>query len=246
MGEHHVDLLTGIRVGTSGWSYPSWVGPFYPQGTTAVRMLPTYAGTFRTVEAHNTHRRLPTEAALSRWVSQVPEDFRFVPKAHVGITHRRDTDGLAGRVANFFAALAPLGGRLGPVLYVLPHRKVDLQRLDVLLDAIPPAPASVLELAPDWEVDEVFQRLNAAGASLAVVDRDDSPPGRGGDRPAIGPVAYFRLRRTAYSGADLDRWAERLMREAAGGRDVYAFLKHDEEGDGPRYARDLVGRLDRR
>lgn len=251
LGDDHVDLLTGltgltrsIRVGTSGWSYSSWVGPFYPEGTSASRMLSAYAATFRTVEAHNTHRRMPTEAVLRRWTAQVPEDFRFVPKAHVGITHRRDTDGLAERVATFFAALAPLGERLGPVLHVLPHRHVDLPRLDLLLAALPPHPAAVLELAPAWWTGEVLDRLSAHGVSLAVIDRDE------GDAdtavPSVGPLTYVRLRRSSYTPADLDRWAARLADEAARGRDVYAFVKHDEEGDGPRYARDLVGRLERR
>lgn len=245
LGHDHVDLLTGhVRVGTSGWSYPAWVGPFYPPGTPASRMLPAYAESFRTVEAHNTHRRLPTAAALARWVAQVPEDFRFAPKAHVGITHRRDTDGLAERVDRFFTALAPLGTRLGPVLYVLPHRKVDLDRLDLLLATLPPHPPVVLELAPAWWVDAVFERVERHRASLAVVDRDDdAPPGR--RWPQVGPVTYVRLRRAAYGPADLDRWAARLVDAAAGGRDVYAFLKHDEEANGPRYARDLVSRVER-
>ena len=56
-----------VRVGTSGWSYPSWVGPFYPERTPASKMLQVYAETFRTVEAHATHRRTPTASALARW-----------------------------------------------------------------------------------------------------------------------------------------------------------------------------------
>src|SRR5207248_1349813 len=137
-------------VGTSGWSYPTWVGPFYPEGTSATRMLPEYARRFRTVEAHSTHRRMPTAAGLQRWTAQVPGDFRFATKAHIGITHRRDTEGIADRVATFFAALEPLGHRLGPVLFVLPHHRPDLDRLDALLGALAAGRATpaVFELAP--------------------------------------------------------------------------------------------------
>ena len=256
VGRDHVDLL--IRVGTSGWSYPSWVGPFYPPKTSAARMLSTYAQTFTTVEAHSTHRRLPTSAAVERWAASVPPGFHFAPKAHAGITHRRATDGLEERFTALHAALAPLGDRLGPVLYVLPHRQPDLDRLDALLAGLrgpnavtglrgPNAvtglrgPAgAVFELAPPWRVEPVFERLEAAGASLAVVDREDDP---GLDQPVLGPVAYFRLRRATYDDADLDRWAERLAAEGAE-RPVYAFVKHDEEGDGPRYAQGLVTRLE--
>ncbi|MGH9224845.1 MAG: DUF72 domain-containing protein [Acidimicrobiales bacterium] len=243
MVEVPVPALRGaIRVGTSGWSYPSWVGPFYPERTSAARMLPYYAGTFTTVEAHNTHRRFPLARGLTKWTAQVPAEFRFAPKAHVGITHRRDTDGLADRVTAFYDALAPLGERLGPVLYVLPHHQPDLARLDLLLDAVR-GRGAVFELAPPWWVDHVFEHLTAAGASLALVDRDGEP-GPPPEPEPPGPIAYVRLRRSTYTEADLDAWAERLAAAAAPGRDVYAFVKHDESGDGPRYARGLVDRLE--
>ena len=232
-----------IRVGTSGWSYPTWVGPFYPPGTSAARMLPAYAEAFRTVEAHATYRRLPTAAALAKWRAQVPEDFRFALKAHIGITHRRDTDGLADRVAAFAAAIEPLGDRTGPVLFVLPHHQPDLERLDLLLAATEGRPFdAVFELAPGWWIEPVYERLERAGASLAAIERD----GERGVEPAVeprGPVVYVRLRRSAYTADDLDGWAQRLRGYAAAGRDVYAYLKHDQGGDGPRYARAHVGRL---
>lgn len=228
-----------VRIGTSGWSYPSWVGPFYEPGTSAARMLPAYARTFATVEAHATYRRLPTAAALARWREQVPEDFRFALKAHMGITHRRDTDGLDERVAAFTAAVEPLGDRTGPVLFVLPHHQPDLERLDLLLAAVAGRPIeAVFELAPAWWTEPVHERLAEAGASLAAIDRDGEPVPE-----ARGPVAYVRLRRSTYSDADLDGWAARLRAHAEAGRAVYAFLKHDEGGDGPRYARALVGKL---
>ncbi len=237
-----------IRVGTSGWAYPSWVGPFYPQATSAARMLPYYARHFDAVEAHSTHRRLPTPASLARWSAQVPATFRFVPKAHAGITHRRDLEGVGDRVAAFLAALEPLGDRLGAILYVLPHRRPDLRRLDALLSALtrePVAHPAVFELASTWWTEDVRQRLAAARASLALVDRDgqDVAP----DGLPQGTVAYVRLRRDRYSSADLATWSGRLQRLAAegGGRPVYAFFKHDEQGDGPRYARALVQMLER-
>jgi len=205
-------------------------------------MLPAYAATFPTVEAHSTHRRMPTAATVERWAAAVPAGFRFVPKAHVGITHRRDTDGLAGRVAAFYAALDPLAHRLGPVLYVLPHRRPDLDRLDALLGAVAGRPGAVLELAKAWRTGTVLERLGAAGVSLAVVDRDDDP---GLDQPSPGPVAYFRLRRAAYAPAEVVRWADRLVVESAR-RPVYAFVMHDEEGDGPRYAQALMRGVDER
>ena len=124
-------------VGTSGWAYREWVGPFYPEGTPATRFLASYAERLATVEAHSTYRRLPRATTLERWCAHTGDDFRFAPKAHLGITHRRDLDGVEERVAAFFAALAALRDRLGPTLFQLPHRAVDLDRLDRLLGALP-------------------------------------------------------------------------------------------------------------
>jgi uncharacterized protein YecE (DUF72 family) len=230
-----------VRVGTSGWSYPSWVGPFYPVGTSPARMLGVYASAFATVEAHATYRRLPAAAALARWAGAVGDGFRFAPKAHMGITHRRDLDGVEERVAAFLAALAPLGASLGPVLASLPHREPDLARLDRILGALAGGPPAAFELGPAWATPDVLDRLDAAGATLVASDTDDHPSSA---LPGVGPVAYLRLRRGTYSAADLDAWAERLAKAAADGRDAYVFFKHDDAATGPALARDLALRLD--
>jgi uncharacterized protein YecE (DUF72 family) len=231
--------MAEVRVGTSGWSYPEWVGRFYPNGTSPARMLEFYGRRFTAVEAHSTYRRLPTAATLARWKNEVPPDFRFVPKVHLGISHRRDLDGVEDRVAAFVDAVAPLGERLGPLLLSLPHRQPDLDRLDRLLGALPAPPDGppvAFDLAPAWGTSEVYDRLDAAGATAVVSDVN----GTDGAVPTVGPLAYVRLRRDRYDRGELEAWADRLAKVRADGRDAYAFLKHDECGDGPRYARHLA------
>ena len=232
--------MSRVRVGTSGWSYPAWVGPFYPQGTSPARMLGVYASTFDTVEAHATYRRLPAASALAAWVAAVPAGFRFAAKAHMGITHRRDLDGVEDRVDAFLAAVAPLGDALGPVLLSLPHQQPDLDRLDRLLAALGGRAAAAFDLGPAWDRPDVRHRLDAAGATLVVSDTAERPATA---VPAVGPVGYVRLRRGDYTSADLDAWADRLAKAATEGREVYVFLKHDDAGTGPRLARELASRL---
>ncbi|MBV8161358.1 MAG: DUF72 domain-containing protein [Acidimicrobiia bacterium] len=229
--------MADVSVGTSGWSYKEWVGSLYPTGTAAARLLPAYAQLLPTVEAHNTFRRRPRASTLEDWAAAVPDGFLFALKAHVAITHQRDLAGVEDRIANFFEALRPLGAHVGPVLFQLPHRDVDLDRLDRLLGALPPAPPTAFELGPAWNTPEVLTRLDAHGATLVVADRDsvvdsdsvvDEP-----ELPDVGPIAYVRLRRDRYDDAALARWASRLDRSAAAGRPVFAYLRH--EGD-PREA----------
>jgi uncharacterized protein YecE (DUF72 family) len=231
--------VAAVRVGTSGWSYPEWVGPFYPEKTSAARMLGVYSATFSTVEAHATYRRLPSAAALTRWVDTVPAGFRFAPKAHMGITHRRDLDGVEDRVAAFLAAVAPLGPTLGPVLVSLPHQQPDLDRLDRILT--PLTTPAAFELGPAWDRPDVLDRLDAAGATLVLSDTVERSASM---IPGVGTLAYVRLRRADYTPSDLDVWAERLAKVVAEGRDAYVFLKHDDGATGPRLAQELMARLD--
>ncbi len=237
-----------VRVGTSGWSYRSWVGGFYPDPTPASRLLARYGERLGAVEAHATFRRFPSPTTVAGWAAATPPGFRFAPKAQASITHRRDLEGLEERVARFLAGLGPLGPRLGPVLYALPHRQVDLARLDALLSALPgpgAGPAAVLELAPAWHTPEVQARLRDHGVGLVVVDvdgGDDPAPGAPGHLP--GNVRYVRLRRRAYGHQALARWADRLGGWAADGHETYAFVRHDDDGRAPRYALWLQRRLD--
>jgi uncharacterized protein YecE (DUF72 family) len=228
-----------VRVGTSGWSYPAWVGTVYPPKTSPARMLGVYAGEFSTVEAHATYRRLPSTDALAKWRDAVPPSFRFAPKAHMGISHRRDLDGVEDRVGAFLAAVAPLGRTLGPAMVSLPHLTPDLDRLTRILGAFT-VPAA-FELGPAWAASaEVLDALDAGGATLVVSDTSERPASA---IPAVGPVAYVRLRRADYTPADLDVWAERLVKVVAEDRDAYVFLKHDDDATGPRLARELMSRL---
>ena len=204
-------------------------------------MLTFYARRFPTVEAHATYRRLPSVAAMERWTAQVPPGFKFAVKAHMGITHRRDLDGVEERMAAFFEAVAPLGERLGPVLFAIPHQQPDLDRLDRLLGALPPAPRPgvAFELGPAWATPDVLKRLEARDATLVLVEAE----GRAAPKLDVGPFAYVRLRCNTYNRAALEGWAERLEGMTAAGRDAYAFFRHDETGSGPRYARQVNGRL---
>jgi len=238
--------MAGVYVGTSGWSYPEWVGRFYPNGTSAARMLDFYGRRFPTVEAHATYRRLPAASALERWRTQVPPGFRFAPKAHMGISHRRDLEGVEDRVAAFLTAIAALGESRGPVLFSLPHHDPDLDRLERILAAIPPPPAgpvAAFELGPNWYTSDVIRRLEDHDATLVVVDSDAEREARA--PLTVGPLAYVRLRRQRYDRAALEAWADRLAKVQADGRDSYVYVKHDDQGDGPRYARRLTELLAR-
>ena len=99
-----------IRIGTSGWSYPSWRPGFYPEGLQPAEFLRFYAERFDTVELNATGYRLPSEDQFRRWAEAVPDGFRFAVKLPLT---RLD------RVTPFLERVAALGDRLGPIRVVV-------------------------------------------------------------------------------------------------------------------------------
>ena len=53
-----------IHIGTSGWHYKHWKGPFYPEKLPNSKLLDYYSRHFDTVELNNTFYRLPPETGL--------------------------------------------------------------------------------------------------------------------------------------------------------------------------------------
>jgi len=102
-----------IRIGTQGWNYDAWIGPFYPAGTRATDYLTIYARAFDTVEVDSTFYATPAVKTVRGWAQRTPDDFTFALKLPQEITHERrlrDVDELA---AEFFdrASSAPNSAR---------------------------------------------------------------------------------------------------------------------------------------
>jgi uncharacterized protein YecE (DUF72 family) len=86
-----------LRIGTSGWSYPSgpgtWNGIFYPKtrsknaGTAGFDELRFYAEHFDTVEVNSTFYGQPRADVTSGWASRTPQGFEFSLKLYQKFTH---------------------------------------------------------------------------------------------------------------------------------------------------------------
>jgi uncharacterized protein YecE (DUF72 family) len=222
-----------LYVGTSGFSYPSWVGGFYPAGTRSGDLLRVYAERLDAVELNNTFYQFPTEAKIAAWCSTTPASFRFTAKAQQRVTHwaRLADPAQTKRLAD---AMRPFGDRLGATLVRVPDTFArDDARLASFLDAWPPDLPVAFDLRHEsWMDDEVLARIGAHGnAAWVTIDRDELP------EPArvfmTAPFLYVRLRRTAYDDADLRAWADRVAPFLADGRDVFVFFRHTDDTSGP-------------
>ena len=230
-----------LFAGTSGYGFREWVGGFYPEGTRPADFLAHYASVFRTVEINHTFRRFPKPEVAASWAASTPAGFRFSVKAHQGITHRARLRDCAESVASFLGALAPLGERLGPVLFQCPpwFRRDDA-RLDGFLKGLPRAGRFALEFRHDsWRCDPVRSRCREAGVALAAGIGDfDSPP----EVPVTADFAYARLRRDPpYSPDEQQRIAGLLRRLEDRVEALYLYVKHDGPGLAPEAVRWIQG-----
>jgi uncharacterized protein YecE (DUF72 family) len=225
-----------VIVGTSGYSYKEWKGTFYPEDLPANKMLPFYAGQFRTVEINNTFYRMPDAGMLAKWTAQVPDGFTFALKAPQRITHQKKLGEVADDVGYLFEAAQSLGEKLGPVLFQLPpYFRKDVGRLQSFIGIPPRDRAIAFEFRHDSWVDEgVFDLLRGRDAAVCLSDTDEvEDPDR-----LVVPTArwgYLRLRRTEYTDAALTAWVERIRRQPWD--HAYVFFKHEDEGKGPEFAK---------
>lgn len=225
-----------MLAGTSGYSYKEWCGHFYPEKLPAAQMLRYYAGRFPTVEINNTFYRMPAEAMLARWATEVPEHFAFTLKAPRRITHDKRLAGAEPDAAELLRRAAVLGGKLGVLLFQLPPSlKKDLPRLLDFLGVLPSGRRVAFEFRNDsWQADDVYEALRAHGAMLCVTDTDE------GDTPfvATSDHGYLRLRRTHYDDADLGGWVERIAAQPL--ERIYVYFMHEDEALGTRFAQRLM------
>ncbi len=83
-----------VRVGTSGYSYKEWKGPFYPKERGSRGISRLHAEAFKTVEINNTFYRMPTAGGRRPLVNgEMPRGTAFAVKAPQRITHMREAEG---------------------------------------------------------------------------------------------------------------------------------------------------------
>jgi uncharacterized protein YecE (DUF72 family) len=226
-----------LLAGTSGFSYKEWQGPFYPEKLPAKAMLGHYAGRLPIVEINNTFYRMPNAAALEAWRAQVPETFRFAIKAPRRITHIRRLKDCGTEIEYLFAALPAIEPCLGSILFQLPpFFKRDVDVLAAFVAELPRGCRAAFEFRHDsWFADDVYAVLAARNFALVHSESDDTPAR---DLPWTADWAYLRLRKTAYSTADLAAKLAKLR--AAKLAEVQVFFKHEDEATGPRLALQLL------
>jgi uncharacterized protein YecE (DUF72 family) len=228
-------MACDIRIGTSGWHYKHWRGPFYPQKWPADRMLSFYVQHFDSVELNNSFYHLPRQSSLEQWRDRTPEDFCFAVKASRYLTHMRKLAQPEAGLDRFLPLIETLGDKQGPILFQLPpHWSCNPDRLAHFLTVLPPSNRYAFELRdPSWHVPEVYRLLERHNVAFCIYQL------AGFVSPLLvtADFAYVRLHgpqkkkyRGSYSAQALRKWTQHIRGWESSLKAVYVYFDNDQAG----------------
>jgi uncharacterized protein YecE (DUF72 family) len=104
--------IVKLYTGTSGWSYSSWQGIFYPEKLEQRQWLPYYSQVFDYVEIDSTFYQIPSKNMVKLWNARTPSEFRFSAKFPRVITHEKKFQNCQKELELFYEAMEPLKDKL--------------------------------------------------------------------------------------------------------------------------------------
>jgi uncharacterized protein YecE (DUF72 family) len=234
-------MASEIRIGTSGYHYKHWRGPFYPRKISSNEMLEFYSQNFDTVELNNSFYRLPPVTAFDNWRLSTPADFVFAVKASRFLTHQKKLKDPESTLQNFLPRASRLSTKLGPILFQLPPRwHANPGRLEALLEALPRDLRYVFEFRDlSWirpEINKLLARFRAAFCIYELA-------GYHSPLTITADFAYVRLHgpglgryQETYSTGRLRRWSKQVEDWAKDLAAVYIYFDNDQAGYAARNA----------
>jgi uncharacterized protein YecE (DUF72 family) len=243
-----------LRIGTSGWNYPTgrgtWNGIFYPakgQRPRGFDELAFYAERFNTVEVNSTFYGQPRANVSLEWARRTPAGFEFAVKLYQKFTHpnlSKDKTAIdRADIEAFKRGIEPLAlaARLGPLLAQFPASFKDTPEarayLEWLLETFKEYSLAVELRHRSWSdrAEAVFDLLRAHGGAWTQIDE---PKFRSSIRQSLLPndhgFYYMRLH-----GRNAEQWWKHEKSE-----DRYNYLYSEAElapiAEAVRTARALV------
>ena len=243
--------MTAIRIGTSGWHYDSWKGPFFPRGLRLKDQLQFYATQFSSTELNGVFYHTPTIESVKAWREQTPAAFVFAWKASKFITHwKRLSERCQNSLELLEERISLLGEKAGPMLFQLPPQfQRNDERLASFVKMLNRKRRYTFEFRhPSWYVPRVLRLLSDENIALCISDHADAPSPwkRTADFVYVrghGPGGRYKGH---YSAAALASWRKKIANWGARGCDVYVYFDNDQKSAAPRDARRLQELFDRR
>jgi len=200
--------MAEIRIGTSGYSFADWVGPFYPPGTRPGDFLGHYARHFGAVEVNSTFYGIPKPEVMERMADKTPERFGFVVKLHQSMTHDRVLD--PALYGGFLAVLDPLkragkyDGLLAQFPYSFHRTEANRRFLAAMRQRLGDEPLFVEFRHDSWLTPELEPSMRAHKIGFCAVDEPQLPHLLPPVAPLTTADAYVR-----FHGRNAANWYER-------------------------------------
>jgi uncharacterized protein YecE (DUF72 family) len=237
--------MSKVLIGTSGWTYDGWRGPFYPRDVPKKAWLAWYAGQFPTAEINGSFYRTPSLDAVRCWRDQTPKQFLFSWKASKFITHwKRLSEKSDNSIALMETRLQAVAPKLGVVLFQLPPRfEKNRERLASFLAMLPRRHLYTFEFRhKSWYDDDIFELLHKRNVALCISDHHDAPsPWEVTARHVYvrghGPTGHYR---DHYPDQTLQSWARRIRAWKRQRRTVFVYFDNDQKSAAPKDARRLM------
>jgi len=196
-----------VYVGTSGYYYPEWVGPVYPNGTDTSAMLETYSRMFDALEINATYYRPPRKDQFVNYPERTGGDTKIVIKLHGSFTHQRDAGESEREI--FIEAVQPLldSGQFAGYLAQFPqsfqNTKEARDYIEKLKTMFPDSKLVVEFRHKSWWTGDILEFLRDLSVSMATVDLPDLPGLPPTEATFTDEPAYVRLH-----GRNKDGWHE--------------------------------------
>jgi len=114
--------MVDIHIGTAGWDYKDWIGPFYPKNLDKTRYLSHYSNYFDVNEVNSTFYNLLSINTFENWINRVPSNFQFILKVWQKVTHEFDNPSLEDDIFKFQSQIKPFGKMIKGLLLQFPPR----------------------------------------------------------------------------------------------------------------------------
>ena len=241
-----------LRIGTSGWYYDEWVGPFYERKK---GMFTRYAKVFDTTEVNSTFYRYPSARMVRGWYRTAPPGFVFALKLPQVITHDKWLslkEGVEDDTDRFLELIKPLAEKLGPILIQLRpafNHSDHVENLESYLETLPENYEWAVEFRHrSWMRDETYEILEKHKAAYTIVDEPLLPP----EIHVTADFAYIRWHghgtrpwyNYEYSPVELDTWIPKVEETGRRARKVYGYFNNHFTANAVKNAVEMLTMLD--
>ena len=209
----------------------------FPEAHRESSRLTYYSTFFNSIEINSTFYKLPLPKTIGKWLTLVPDDFKFTVKLWKEITHINNLEFKESDVDMFFKAVTGAGYKKGCVLIQFPPGlgKTNIMQLEALLRYV-----TQVNINDNWKIavefrnrswynDDVYELLEKYNATIVIQDIPKSTT------PMINHTAdfiYIRFHgptgnyRESYSESFLYEYATYIKEWLQEGKTVYAYFNN--------------------